>query len=540
VRTARLLVAAALITALAALLPTAPGADDRAPVPEKAAITKAEAVVKDVFKAEYAKTKAADRKEFAAKLLEQAGETKDDLAARYVLLRDARDLAARAGDADGAMKAAEEMAAGFRVSPGEAKAAAADLLVTGSTTPALASAAAQSLLDAADAARAAEDWAPATTLAKAAEAAARKAQSAALANAARAKLKEIDTFKSESEKVKDHVATLEKNPDDPTANLAVGRFRCLVKNDWEGAVPLLVKGPDAKLKAAAEKDLKAAAGADADKLASADAWYELAGASDPALKAALQQRARHWYTTALPGLTGLNKAKAEKRVAELSGSSEPKVGPGPSKTNMFALARKAVADKQRKEWEIVGGGFRKDTFEEVPKEGAILIGFHYTTTGGGKYPGVVQPIWLTARGEVKGRVYGVPDRGAVPQTVKAKPGYAVGALYVRGGGGFDAFQPIFMKITDKGLDPNEKYEGTYVGGKGGGEGTVGGDGNFIVGIHGKIDLKRNTRIQALSIVTINNGDATESKLKKPWGGPSKAPRRALIFSLAFGSRLGQD
>jgi hypothetical protein len=82
------------------------------------------------------------------------------------------------------------------------------------------------------------------------------------------------------------------------------------------------------------------------------------------------------------------------------------------------------------------------------------------------------------------------------------------------GRGFDAFQPIFMKITDKGLDPNEKYEGTYVGGKGGNEGTLGGDGNFIVGIHGKID-KRNTHIQALSIVTVNNGDTTESKLKKP-------------------------
>ena len=154
------------------------------------------------------------------------------------------------------------------------------------------------------------------------------------------------------------------------------------------------------------------------------------------------------------------------------------------------------------------------TFEEIPKDGAILIGFHYTTTANGNYPGLIQPIFLTAKGEVKGKLYGTADKGAVTQTTKAKAGYAVGAIYTRGGGGIDAFKPIFMKMTEKGLDKTDKYDGPFVGGNGGGEGTLGGDGNFIVGLHGKRDKKNS--IQAISPVTLTI-EATEAnpKNKKP-------------------------
>jgi hypothetical protein len=83
--------------------------------------------------------------------------------------------------------------------------------------------------------------------------------------------------------------------------------------------------------------------------------------------------------------------------------------------------------------------------------------------------------------------------------VKAKPGYAVGAIYARGGGGFDAFKPIFMRITDTGLDTDDKYEGPHIGRKGGGDGTLGGDGSFIVGLHGKVNDKG--KMEAMSPVT---------------------------------------
>src|SRR5262249_51216620 len=89
------------------------GTHQRAAVPPAGDRAKAEAVVKQLFKSEYAKTKVAERLALAAKLLEQGTGTKDDLAARYVLFREASDIAARAGDPVLAMRALDELTAQF-------------------------------------------------------------------------------------------------------------------------------------------------------------------------------------------------------------------------------------------------------------------------------------------------------------------------------------------------------------------------------------------------------------------------------------------
>jgi hypothetical protein len=103
-----------------------------------------------------------------------------------------------------------------------------------------------------------------------------------------------------------------------------------------------------------------------------------------------------------------------------------------------------------------------------------------------------------------------------PEVTKAKPGYAVGAIYVRGGGGFDQFKPIYMRMTATGLNINDKYDGPVVGGMGGSEDTVGGDGNFIVGIHGKSG--QNKKVEALSVITL----ATEPAMPK---NPRPRPKK---------------
>jgi hypothetical protein len=501
-----------LLIVIAVLSPNpAAGIDDeRTPVPPTTDLVKAEALVKGIFKSEYAKTKRADRTALASKLLEQFAETKDDQAARYVLLREARDIAAKAGDAEVALKAASDMAAAFKVDAAEVRLAVVNPVIAGITTAASAALATEVFLAAVDDAKSADDLKLALAFAKAADAAAYKAKNVGLATQAKTRLKEIEVLNVESEKVKDHLETLKTKPDDPVANLAVGRFLWLVKQDWDMAASHFANVADEKLRDAAVKDAKAADGGDADKLAAGDAWYDLAaGKVDAPLKVAAQIRALHWYSTAVADLMGLNKAKVEKRIVELKGTLETR----PDKGSRWAGIRKAVAEKDLKHWSIVGGVAGRDTFEEIPKEGGILIGFMYSTTGQGRYPCAVQPIFLTSSGEKKGKPYGVPDRGTVIKTVKAKPGYAVGAIYTRGGLGFDAFQPIFMKMTDKGLNTDDKYEGDYVGGKGGSDGTLGGDGNFIVGLHGKID-KKNGRMMAMSIVTLTSAESTSPPKKK--------------------------
>ena len=81
-------------------------ADDRTPAPSTEDAAKAEKLIKELFKADYAKVRTPDRVALAAKLLQQAGETTDDAASRFVLIREARDIAAKAGDSELALKAA--------------------------------------------------------------------------------------------------------------------------------------------------------------------------------------------------------------------------------------------------------------------------------------------------------------------------------------------------------------------------------------------------------------------------------------------------
>src|SRR5262249_21728042 len=130
-----------------------------------------------------------------------------------------------------------------------------------------------------------------------------------------------------------------------------------------------------------------------------------------------------------------------------------------------------------------------------------------------------QAIYKGPQGEFNGFAGGVSKSrtgNSSIQVTKAKPGYAVGAIFARGGNGFDAFQPIYMKITPNGLDPNDSYKGPHIGGEGGGSGTVGGDGNFIVGIHGKLGDSTN-KVEAISIITLTRGAAalTNPAPKRP-------------------------
>jgi hypothetical protein len=48
-------------------------------------------------------------------------------------------------------------------------------------------------------------------------------------------------------------------------------------------------------------------------------------------------------------------------------------------------------------------------------------------------------------------------------TIKAKPGYAVGAMAVKHGGGFDGMSVTFMKVAGDKLDPAASYESEFVG-----------------------------------------------------------------------------
>jgi hypothetical protein len=113
-------------------------------------------------------------------------------------------------------------------------------------------------------------------------------------------------------------ARLKSNPDDIEASTSVGRMLCLENYAWAEGLPYLLKAPDSALRHAVALDMRNPNDAAAIE-AAADAWWD--AASLPATNkwfpnAAARARAAMWYRKLIPTLSGISRARAQKRVYE--------------------------------------------------------------------------------------------------------------------------------------------------------------------------------------------------------------------------------
>ena len=111
---------------------------------------------------------------------------------------------------------------------------------------------------------------------------------------------------------------MENDPAEPAANLAAGRYLCLVKGDWEQGVPMLALGSDAALKAVALMELRGADSAE-QQAAIGNAWWDAAETRQGAERDTLRLRAGVWYRQAEPKLAGeLAGLKIKQRLEQLA------------------------------------------------------------------------------------------------------------------------------------------------------------------------------------------------------------------------------
>jgi len=292
---------------------TAVHAEEKTPVPDAAAQKAAEKTIKDLFKADYAKAAPTDKLALAQKLMEQGATTNDDVAAKFILLREARDIAAQFGDATLACRAVDERARVFDVDAVEEKTLALAKAESATRSPEAFKALAERYLELIDASISADKFDVAQRLSSKVEAAARNSQQVSLVNRAKEKAKSVVDIQREVVNAKAAMKTLKENPADPAANTAVGKFLCFSKGDWEKGGAMLAKGNDAVLKTVGE--MEAAKPADASsQLARADEWWDLAEKQTGAMKAAFKKRALWWYNSAAPAATGLAQTKAYTRI----------------------------------------------------------------------------------------------------------------------------------------------------------------------------------------------------------------------------------
>jgi hypothetical protein len=300
--------------------------DKRTPVPDAAAQDKAEKLIKGLLKEDYAKKKPAEMLALVTKLAKEAKDgfyvtavnRVDGTVARFVLLREARDLAIQAGETAMVLQLVDQMVQEYALPAPTTKAAALEKL-----GPVVPPAGSKVFVDAsllvAKEALAADEFDSADRLLKVAGAVAQKAKNLPLVASVNARSEEAKGLRKEYDRVTQAVAVLKKDPKNPEACTAVGRYYSLMKGQWEEGLPLLADGKDEKLKELAKKDLATPSEAFA-QMAVGDAWWDLAGADKFLAKANMQRRAYYWYQKALPQLGGFSKIKVEKRVDQIAAS----------------------------------------------------------------------------------------------------------------------------------------------------------------------------------------------------------------------------
>jgi ribosomal protein S27E len=143
-------------------------------------------------------------------------------------------------------------------------------------------------------------------------------------------------------------------------------------------------------------------------------------------------------------------------------------------------------------------------FRELGPDNGVLIGF-FVSSPDNRFVHYLQPIFLTPKGEKAGKSYGTPARRVV--CLKAKKGYAVGALHVRSGDSLNGLSIRFMRVRGQKLNPQDSYDSIRVGGVGENPGArVDGFTGIIIGIKGRALAEANITpkgsVTALGTVSI--------------------------------------
>ena len=287
--------------------------DARAAVPPDADQQEALLLVREVFADLYAQRDPEGHRALAVVLLQRGRDTHDHPAARYVMLEESADHAVDAGDTRTAMRAIDQLANGFAVDPVRLKLTAVTALARGARTPEEHAAVVRAGLGAVDQAISADQIDTAATLLNLIKTSAQRSNAPDLIRATRELSGELSEVRAEARELTDALAALESDPDDPAANLRVGRYRAAILGDWAGGLPRLARSAEEDWVVAAQQDLLNPLDAKT-RVQLAEQWAALAERERGVAARRLHERARYWYRLALPGLTGLTASRVTRAM----------------------------------------------------------------------------------------------------------------------------------------------------------------------------------------------------------------------------------
>lgn len=307
---------------LVAPLPAAQGesaAPPKHPVPDGPAEKSAARQVDELFKSDLAAAKSAKAKtDLAARMLETAATSGNDVPGRYALCIAARNLDASAGNVAAAFEAVGKAAEWFEIDEIKMKAEALSTALKSPREEDSPFVSTQDFDTFIDAAVAADRYDIARQSLDAIGSFAARSSDSTLKSWAATRKRDVEAIVAAQRTSLAAEATLRTMPDDAGAALTAGRFRSLFKNDWHAGLPLLARGKDDPvLQALARDDLAEPASASA-KVQLGDRWLAFANREPGPARRNASLRAAKWYREALPDLEGLSKLAVEKKLTTIA------------------------------------------------------------------------------------------------------------------------------------------------------------------------------------------------------------------------------
>lgn len=290
----------------AAAVPAPPAAsttaETRSPVPKGKLLAAAEKQVAALLAPRWQAAKTPDERREAVRSLYGAGRaTKDDVPLRYALFDAARQRAAALGDAATACESIDELGGEFQIDVLDAKSEALANSLRNAQEPAQLGTIAMLALLLTDRATDEEAFPKAREFAGLAANVGRHTRRADLRDQADRHLDLVKARQVQFQRFEQASEQLKETRDDEAANLAAGRYRCLLRGDWQRGLPHLAASGDTQL--AEISRLEPLAEKDPDlRQQLSTAWLtaaaKVSGVADKPYQQLYQQQARYWYERA--------------------------------------------------------------------------------------------------------------------------------------------------------------------------------------------------------------------------------------------------
>jgi serine/threonine protein kinase len=293
----------------------APKAVHKIPLPEAGRLAEAEAKLQQQYRQPLAATRSASKLAAASELRTQSA-TAADPAIELASLRLAALLSAEATDYPQAMETCGQMQARFEMDILPVKLELLTKAAPFAQSPKARSDFAEVCVATGFAAIAADDYASAARLTELSRSAAQGSVNPHAIRQAAFFDSEVARCQREYDRIKSFIETLRQKPGDPHASLAVGKFLCFVKSDWETGLPLMAHGDDPSLKAVLESESIHRPTASTQQIALGDAWWELAGTARDPEKIYYQRRARYWYLKGIASASEPDKTRVRERLLD--------------------------------------------------------------------------------------------------------------------------------------------------------------------------------------------------------------------------------